>query len=68
MEMKSGKYDIGFVLCFNAAVKGSRILKNTLNWFHTYLMVDTQLLTLFIYYTVLTYYQSEYKLTVNSCM
>jgi len=66
LEMNSGKYDIGFVLCLNAVVKQSRILKNTLNWCHKYLMVGTQLLTLLIYYTVLTYCQSEYKLRVNS--
>jgi len=31
MEMKSGKYDLGFFVGLNAVVKQSRNLKNTLN-------------------------------------
>jgi hypothetical protein len=68
MEIKSGNCDVRFVLCLNAIVKHSRILKNTFNCLNKSLMVDTHLLTLFIYYTVLTYCQSENKLKVNSHM
>lgn len=52
MEMKSGNY--------------IRILNNIFNWLYKYLIVDTELLILFIYYTALTCFQSKYILTVNS--